>query len=280
MSCLVKMRAVRDELSANELKIAEFILANSALIRDYSSQNLAASVGVSQSSIVKFSQKLGYKGFTDFKLAIHESVVKSDSIQFSSETGNRQSTVGESVEQQLCRIKCEALSATMGLNDEARILAAVKALETDGRIQIVAPGSASPVARNLASMLIQLGKWVVADVDAHVQQSSIASLGRGDVVFVISFSGQSTHTVELVRLAKRNGVTIASLTGYSANPIRSLSDIQLFAVGQDADLDVPQVISSLSQQHVIDMVLSHLVKRDKKGREIMARAGNAVASAS
>ncbi len=153
-------------------------------------------------------------------------------------------------------------------------------METDGRIQIVAPGSASPVARNLASMLIQLGKWVVADVDAHVQQSSIASLGRGDVVFVISFSGQSTHTVELVRLAKRNGVTIASLTGYSANPIRSLSDIQLFAVGQDADLDVPQVISSLSQQHVIDMVLSHLVKRDKKGREIMARAGNAVASAS
>ena len=79
MSCLVKMRAVRDELSANEKKIAEFILANSALIRDYSSQHLAGSVGVSQSSIVKFSQKLGYRGFTDLKLAIHEAVVKSES---------------------------------------------------------------------------------------------------------------------------------------------------------------------------------------------------------
>ena len=56
MSCLVKMRAVREELSANEKKIADFILSNSALIRDYSSQNLAASVGVSQSSIIKFSQ--------------------------------------------------------------------------------------------------------------------------------------------------------------------------------------------------------------------------------
>jgi len=78
MSCLLKMRAAREELSANEKKIADFILENSALIRDYSSQNLAASVGVSQSSIIKFSQKLSYRGFTDLKLAIHESVVKSD----------------------------------------------------------------------------------------------------------------------------------------------------------------------------------------------------------
>ena len=34
-------------------------LANSALLRDYSSQNLAASVGVNQSSIVKFSLMTG-----------------------------------------------------------------------------------------------------------------------------------------------------------------------------------------------------------------------------
>ncbi|MGA9573860.1 MAG: transcriptional regulator, partial [Lysobacterales bacterium] len=67
MTCLVKMRAVREELSANEKKIADFILENSALIRDYSSQSLAASVGVSQSSIIKFSQKLNYRGFTDLK---------------------------------------------------------------------------------------------------------------------------------------------------------------------------------------------------------------------
>ena len=72
MSCLLKIRAFQDELSPNERKIALFILANPALIRDYSSQNLANAVGVSQSSIVKFSQKLGYQGFPDLKLAIHD----------------------------------------------------------------------------------------------------------------------------------------------------------------------------------------------------------------
>jgi DNA-binding MurR/RpiR family transcriptional regulator len=88
MSCLGKMRAVHEELSANEKMIADFILENSALIRDYSSQNLAAAVGVSQSSIIKFSQKLNYRGFTDLKLAIHESVVKNDkSAEFDEKNG-------------------------------------------------------------------------------------------------------------------------------------------------------------------------------------------------
>lgn len=66
-------------MSASEKRLADFILKNSALIRDYSSQQLAFSVGVSQSSVVKFSQKLGYKGFTNLKLAIRETVVRQDS---------------------------------------------------------------------------------------------------------------------------------------------------------------------------------------------------------
>ena len=128
MTCLVKMRAVRDELSANEKKIADFILDNSALIRDYSSQQLAGSVGVSQSSIVKFSQKLGYRGFTDLKLAIHEAVVKIETSEVDQENGGAKGAGEDTVGDQLYHLKQEALVSTMGLNDEQTLLAAVKAI--------------------------------------------------------------------------------------------------------------------------------------------------------
>jgi len=156
MSCLVKMRAVREELSSNEKKIADFILGNSALIRDYSSQNLAASVGVSQSSIIKFSQKLNYRGFTDLKLAIHEAVVKSDNDELSDVNGQGVDDIPDSIPEQLYSVKTEALLTTMELNDEKRILSAVEVLENSQRIPIIALGAGSLVARNLASMLIQI----------------------------------------------------------------------------------------------------------------------------
>ncbi len=206
MSCLVKMRAVREELSANEKKIADFIIDNSALIRDYSSQNLAAAVGVSQSSIIKFSQKLNYRGFTDLKLAIHESVVKSDNHEEPEERNGFSHGKAESGPEQLYSIKNEALLTTMELNDEQRINCLPSGCwRRANRIQILALGAGSLVARNFASMLIQIGKSVIAEVDTYIQLSSVMTLGKGDVVFVISFSGQSTKMVQITRHGEEIG---------------------------------------------------------------------------
>ena len=270
------MRAVREELSVNEKKIADFILSNAALIRDYSSLNLAASVGVSQSSIIKFSQKLNYRGFTDLKLAIHESVVKSESGEPPNETIHAVEEQFDSVPRQLYNMKREALIATMELNDETRILSAVKILEKSQRIQIVALGAGSLVARIFASMLIQVGKSVISEVDTYIQLSSIATFGKGDAVVVISFSGQSAKMIQIVRQAKKAGVSIISLTNYSANPIRSLADVQLFSVNQNGGFEVPQIISSASQQHVVDVLFSLMLKRDGKARELLALSRKAV----
>lgn len=270
MSCLLKMRTVREELSANEKKIADYILANSALIRDYSSQNLAASVGVSQSSIIKFSQKLNYRGFTDLKLAIHESVVKSSNDDEPDASGGQSNEKPDSIQQQLFEIKKEALLTTMELNDEARILSAVKVLEKSNRIQIVALGAGSLVARSFASMLIQIGKFVIAEVDTYIQLSSIATMTKGDTVLVISFSGQSAKMIQVIRQAKKAGVTIISLTSYNANPIRSLADVQLFCVNRQGELQMPQIISNASQQHVVDVLFSCMLKRDPKAAKLLA----------
>ena len=278
MSCLVKMRTVREELSANEKRIADFILDNSALIRDYSSQNLAASVGVSQSSIIKFSQKLNYRGFTDLKLAIHEAVVKSSHEEQADENGNGSAARPDSIQEQIYNIKNEALLTTMELNDEKRILSAVKVLEKSQRIQIVALGAGSLVARNFASMLIQIGKSVIAGVDTYIQLSSIATLGKGDAVLVISFTGQSAKMIQLTRQAKKAGATIISLTSYNANPIRPLADVQLFSVNKQGEFEVPQIISSASQQHVVDILFSYMLKRDRKAKELLALSRKAIES--
>jgi len=272
------MRTVREELSANEKKIADYILDNSALIRDYSSQNLAASVGVSQSSIIKFSQKLNYTGFTDLKLAIHESVVKSNEDEQTAENGKGAEDLPDSLQKQLYQIKNEALLTTIELNDEKRILSAVKVLAKSKRIQIVALGAGSLVARNFASMLIQIGKSVIAEVDTYIQLSSIATLGKGDVVLVISFSGQSEKMIRLTKQAKKAGVSIISLTSYSANPIRSLADVQLFSVNRQGSFEVPQIISSASQQHVVDVLFSTMLKQDRKAQELLALSRKAVDS--
>src|SRR4026207_1302438 len=78
MSSLLKIRSERDQMSAIERRIADFLLENAHLLRDYSSQQLADALRISQSSVVKFSQKLGFKGYPDLKLSVGEEIARAN----------------------------------------------------------------------------------------------------------------------------------------------------------------------------------------------------------
>lgn len=265
MSCLAIIRSARDKMSANEKKLADFILENASLIRDYSSQQIAAAVGVSQSSVVKFSQKIGYKGFTDLKLAIHESVVKQES-NVAVLAGKRAAAgANVSLKDQLLQAKTEALSGASDLNDEKSLRAAAAAIEAANHTQLVGSGSAYTVARDAAWRIQRLGKAVIAEGDAELQLSGVATLGKGDCLFIISTLGQSAHLVQLSKRASKGGATVIALTDQGANPVAALADIRLFSVSRGDSLNAPDVVAATSQRHVIDLVFYTMALGENAG---------------
>ncbi|UMX51768.1 hypothetical protein MJ389_20480 [Escherichia coli] len=60
--------------NCSDKKLADYLLLQPDTARHLSSQQLANEAGVSQSSVVKFAQKLGYKGFPALKLALSEAL--------------------------------------------------------------------------------------------------------------------------------------------------------------------------------------------------------------
>jgi DNA-binding MurR/RpiR family transcriptional regulator len=261
MSCLAIIRTARDSMSANEKKLADFILENASLIRDYSSQQLAGSVGVSQSSVVKFSQKLGYKGFTDLKLAVHESVV----VQSSNVSQLRGEAKGDederSIKDWLFARKRDAISATAAINGNRALQAAVDAIESAARILLIGVGDAHLAARDLGYKLTMLGKPVIAEGDADVQKSCIPMLNRGDCLIVISASGKAPGLVELAKSAKRAGVALISLTDQGHNPLGAVATIRLYSVAGGGRPDISKLVAAASQQHVIDLTVFLLTQR-------------------
>lgn len=257
-------------MSANEKKLADFILDNASLIRDYSSQQIAGSVGVSQSSVVKFSQKMGYKGFTDLKLAIHESVVKLESNV--AVLSGRRSARGAQVSLQdaLYQAKSDAISGATDLNGDETLRAAARALESASQVQVVGSGNAVGVARDTALKLMSIGKPVIAETDAEVQLAAVATLGRGDCLVIISVSGQSAHLGQLGKLAKKARATVISVTTQSANPVAALADIRLYSVSRGSDGSMADVVATTSQQHVLDLVFYTLARSDKRLKDLLA----------
>lgn len=70
MLYLTKIRNAESEFTGNEQKIADFLRANVSELKSVSSRKMAKQLGISQSSIVKFAQKLGAQGFTELRMAL------------------------------------------------------------------------------------------------------------------------------------------------------------------------------------------------------------------
>ena len=133
MPPLLKIRSERDQMSAIERRIADFLLENAHLLRDYSSQQLADALNISQSSVVKFSQKLGFKGYPDLKYSIGESLARGDGGDRESNVDQRPEDPHSALAESLWYSKTQAEQETRLINPSTKIDAIAEVDAATGR---------------------------------------------------------------------------------------------------------------------------------------------------
>lgn len=260
MSCLMKIRSIRDEMSSNERKLADYILSNSALLRDYSSQQLARAVGVSQSSVVKFCQKLGYKGYPDLKIAISEAVARDSSKNGESTTTRFADSALNEVSDQLLKRKLDAISATIDLNKESSFTDAIAAIKNAEKIQIFGVGVSRFVAEHLAIRLLNSDKLAFALNDSAYQKQFLSRLEKDDLLILLSDIDELKIPANLIAEMRNREVKLIHIGRYSANATIHLSDIHLSTISDKDESNSHDYAKRAAQQHIVDILLAMSVK--------------------
>ncbi|MFV8782041.1 MurR/RpiR family transcriptional regulator [Microbulbifer sp. SA54] len=276
MGSLAKIRAMRNGMSNHERRIADYLLDNVDAVRSHSSKRLAERIGVSQSSVVKFSQKLGYRGYSEFKLSLTESVARTAMLPQAIHGDICSDDDVNTVAQKLIARKNLALNETLLINPEAVLLEAVDKLNSAGRIVLAGVGASSLVAKDLAFKLMKLGKSVIAESDTHVQVANAATLGSGDLVLAISESGLTQDVIRVAETASAQGAEIISLTRYTRNPLTELASVKLFCVANESEARSSSILGRTAQFMVTDMLFILMSQRDEQAKGMFDRSRRAV----
>ncbi|MBV1910690.1 MAG: MurR/RpiR family transcriptional regulator [Kangiellaceae bacterium] len=243
-------------MSVNEKKLADYILSNSALLRDYSSQQLASAVGVSQSSVVKFCQKLGYKGYPDIKLAINEAVAR-DPNHSGKNTSKRFSDSDlNNVSDRILKNKLDAIAATIELNEESSFKAAIAAIKNAEKIQIFGVGVSRFVAEHLAIRLLNSDKLAFALNDSAYQKQFLSRLEKGDLLILLSAIEELKINPVLINEMRERNVKIIHIGRYSANSPHHLADITLSTISAQESSEKHDFAKRAAQQHIVDILLA------------------------
>lgn len=255
MSPLIKIRSERDQMSAIERRIADFILENAQLLRDYSSQQLATALRISQSSVVKFSQKLGFKGYPDLKYSVGQAVARGGGPQPASD--DTQTTPGDAYAQlqdALRRSKAAAEEETRLLNPRAHIEQIVARLDQAQKVFVCGLGDDGLFAREFAMRLSLLGMLTVHHADAILMMTNISAARAGDVLILFSEFGKLPQLSQLSRTFQDAGGAVVSITRHTANPLRAHADAALVVSAHDPAPHIEQLLYRASLQSLLDFV--------------------------
>jgi len=265
MSPLVKIRAERDQMSAIERRIADFILDNAHLLRDYSSQQVANALKISQSSVVKFSQKLGFKGYPDLKLSVGESVAHHRAIENqSNDDADAVRAVADpyaALADGLSRSKLEAQAETRAINAPAQLDAIAAAIAGAPKVFVTGLGEDGIQAQAFALKLSLLDIHTVHHCDPVFLSTSLATATHGDVMLVFSEHGRQNALAQLSRDLRERGGKVVSVTRHTANPLRAHADASLLVSAHDERPAVEPLLYCAALQHLLDVLFLALCER-------------------
>ena len=232
--------------SKGRRQIARYIIEHYEQAAYMTAARIGAAVGVSESTVVRFANELGFDGYPELQRGLQD-LIRNRLTSFQRmEVANRMIGEGDVLDKVLLG-DADKIKHTLENADRTAFAGAVDKLLHAKHIYIMGVRSSATLAG-----FLNHGFQIAFDNVRLVQTTSgseifeqLLYLEEGDVFFAISFPRYSKRTINAVAYAKEKGADIIALTDSPVAPIASYADHLLLAQSDMASF-VDSLVAPLS----------------------------------
>lgn len=271
---LASIRSNYGKFSTKEKKIADYILANPQQIIHHTINQVSDDLGIADSTVFRFCQRIGFKGYQAFKIALAaEIVTPMKDIHEKINDGDSIATVSEKV----FRSNMKTLEDTLHILDGNALEQAVNTLMQAGKVEFFGNGGSAMVALDAYHKFIRSGLHVNANLDSHMQLMSASQLTTMDVAVLISHSGSTKDLLDVLQVLKENNVQTISITNFAKSPLTKEVDISLYTVAEETDFRSEALSSRIAQLSIVDALYTNvMIAKQKEGKNAINNMRKAI----
>ncbi|MBQ8135386.1 MAG: MurR/RpiR family transcriptional regulator [Clostridia bacterium] len=241
MNLLTQINDRFSGFSKGQKLIANFITEHYDKAAFMTASKLGTTVGVSESTVVRFATELGYDGYPKMQKAMQEMIRdKLTSVQRIEVTKSRMG--GEDVLSTVLNQDIEKIRRTLEETSKDDFNNAVSAIAKAKTIYIFAVRSSAALASFLGyyySLIFEHVK-VISNYGETEIYENLFRISADDVIIGISFPRYSNAAVKAMTFAQRRGAKVIAITDSMTSPLCTLSDYVLIAKS-----DMASVVDSL-----------------------------------
>lgn len=211
--------------SKGQRLIAKFITQSYDKAAFLTANKLGKTVGVSESTVVRFAVDLGFDGYPSMQKAMQEMVLnRLTSVQRIEVTNDRLGD--QDVVSMVIQSDIEKLRQTDEHVDRKEFNSAVQAILGAKRVYILGVRSVAPLANFLGYYLNYMfnNVYVVTTSGTGEMFEKIVGVNSDDVVIGFSFPRYSSSTVKAAEYCRSTGANVIAITDSKDSPLGRCSD--------------------------------------------------------
>lgn len=247
-------------LSKGQKLIAEYILKHYDKAAFMTAAKLGVSVGVSESTVVRFANELGFSGYPKLQKSLQELIKNKlttvQRIELSNDLVSEETAL-----KGVLKSDMENIRATLEKINHKTFEDVVNSIFSAKKIYIIGLRSASALSEFLGFYLhlildnVNVVGYGVSDIFEQ-----IINVSEGDLVIGIGFPRYAARTIESLSYAKSRGAKVVAITDSLLSPLAARADHTLIAQSNMASF-VDSLVAPLS---VINALIVSVGLREKE----------------
>jgi DNA-binding MurR/RpiR family transcriptional regulator len=261
MTGLVKQLQEKTGLSESEAMIADYLLTHFRMLPGMSTRQLAKETFTSSAAIVRFSQKLGFGGYTEFRVKFLVEMMRYIERPHGDDLVMTDRDSVHSLLDKVTSIELDAIKDTRTMLDPADFVRALTLLNKTNHIDFYATDNNLDIANMAASSFIMANKCSTVHPAMTMQYLQATGAPKDHVAFFISRTGENRMLLDIAHLLKLRGNSIILLTAAPNSSLASMAEV-VFPVATVKSMEElgPRVFL-MTAKYVTDILFAVLMTR-------------------
>lgn len=249
-------------LTAAEKKAADYVVSHKTETQEMSISELAEKSEVAEATLSRFVRRLGYRGFSEFKMELAKALASSEQ-EFSPLSGEvHEKDSFSDVCRKLYAADEDAVTQTLRLIDEASIRKAADLIEAADKVLCMGQGGSMIIAEEAAHTFATIGSKYFSITDNHTQAIYTATMNEKDLILYFSYSGATRDMMQTLKVARSRGIKVILITHYPNSPGVQFADLILLCGAKESPLQLGSIPAKISQLFLLDVLFSEVARRN------------------
>lgn len=255
---LLKELKEKDNFSPTEQIVIEYLLNHYQEVMNLSARQLAEKTYTSSAAVVRLCQKLGLKGYSEFKIKFTSEVMRTSTQNGMQKNAisNRDSVM--SIVNKVACIQVEAIEETKNELNPNQLMRTVQMLEQANHVDFYAMDSNLQIAKNACYCFLHAGKLATVNTAINAQYVQAMATPKDHLAIIISRTGENRKLIEIAEILKKRKVQIIVLTSVQSSTLTDLSNESFYISTEKDFAELGTLVFLTGANYIVDVLFSLL----------------------